>query len=67
MKSKIDRLESSVAELSQELEAHRSRVSLLEMELEMTKDNGERDSEKLLENIKLLEGERKQRQADFDH
>jgi chromosome segregation ATPase len=64
MKSKIDRLELSVAELSQELEAHRSRVSTLEMELEMTKDNGERDTEKLLETIRLMEGERDQQQSD---
>jgi hypothetical protein len=51
-KTRSERLESANAELSSELEQHRTRVSTLEMELEMTKENADHDFEKQVELVR---------------
>jgi predicted RNase H-like nuclease (RuvC/YqgF family) len=51
-KTRSERLEAANAELSSELEQHRTRVSTLEMELEMTKENADHDFEKQVELIR---------------
>lgn len=45
MTTKILRLESNIQELSTENEIMKNKISSLEMELEMTKSNGDRDTE----------------------
>ena len=51
-KTRSERLEAANVELSSELEQHRTRVSTLEMELEMTKENADHDFEKQIELIR---------------
>ena len=60
MKSRCDRLESNNAELSMENEQNRVKVQTLELELEMTKINSERDSEQLVEQLRAIEDEKKE-------
>ena len=52
MTTKILRLESNINELSTENESMKTKISSLEMELEMTKSNGDRDTEQLMEQQK---------------
>jgi predicted RNase H-like nuclease (RuvC/YqgF family) len=51
-KTRSERLEAANAELSSELDQLRTRVSTLEMELEMTKENADHDFEKQVELIR---------------
>lgn len=51
-KTRCERLEAANGELSSELEQHRTRVSALEMELEMTKENADHDFEKQIELVR---------------
>ena len=57
MKSRCDRLESSNDILSGENEQNRTKIQNLEMELEMTKVNSERDTEHLIEQQSALNQE----------
>lgn len=54
LKTKCDRLETANFELSQEHEQNLIRLQTLELELEMTKENSEREGENLTEQLASL-------------
>ena len=57
MKSKCDRLETANSELTAELTEAKARIQYIELQLEMSNQDSERDSEKLISTQRLLEGQ----------